>query len=131
MSVLEVTAAVIKNNDKVLICQRPAHKNCGLLWEFPGGKVELNETDEQCIVRECQEELGVTLKVECELTDIVYEYPEKTVHLHFYLCEIVKGIPEQKEHNAIEWITAAEVEKYDFCPADKKMIRLLGERLFI
>ena len=73
MKTLEVTAAIIRQNGKILICQRPAEKNCGLLWEFPGGKIEGGETGEQCIVRECQEELGVTLSVERELTDITYD----------------------------------------------------------
>lgn len=88
MKTLEVTAAIIRQNGKILICQRPAEKNCGLLWEFPGGKIEAGETGEQCIVRECQEELSITLSVERELTDITYEYPDRIVHLHFYLCNI-------------------------------------------
>jgi len=124
MKMLEVTAAIIRQNGKVLICQRSANKNCGLLWEFPGGKVEAGETGEECIVRECQEELGVILRVEREYTDIIYEYPDRTVHLHFYLCEIVSGTLENKEHSAIAWITPAEVAQYAFCPADQKMISL-------
>lgn len=119
---LEVTAAIIQQNDKILICQRPANKSCGLLWEFPGGKIEAGETGEQCIVRECQEELGVTLSVERELTDIVHEYSDRTVHLHFYLCRIAAGVPEKKEHNAIAWIAPNEVRQYVFCPADTKML---------
>lgn len=122
MKTLEVTAAVIRQEDRVLICQRPANKNCGLLWEFPGGKIEPGETGEQCIVRECQEELGVTLGVKCKLTDVTHEYPDRTVHLHFYLCEILAGTPEKKEHNAIAWVTASELSQYEFCPADAKML---------
>ena len=122
MKTLEVTAAVIRQNGKILICQRPADKNCGLLWEFPGGKIEAGENGEQCIVRECQEELGITLNVEHELTDITYEYPDRIVHLHFFLCNIAEGVPEKKEHNEIAWITADEIEQYEFCPADQKMI---------
>lgn len=124
MKMLEVTAAIIRQNGKILICQRPAKKNCGLLWEFPGGKIEAGETGEKCIVRECQEELGVTLRVEREFTDITYEYPDRTVHLHFYLCEIISGKPENKEHNAFAWITPEDVDQYEFCPADQKMISL-------
>lgn len=119
---LEVTAAIIRDGGKFLICQRPANKNCGLLWEFPGGKIEEGESGEQCIVRECQEELGVTLCVERKLTDITYKYPDRTVHLHFYLCEIDKGVPEAKEHNLIAWITAEELGEYEFCHADAKML---------
>ena len=126
MKMLEVTAAIIRQNGRILICQRPANKNCGLLWEFPGGKIEAGETGEQCVVRECQEELGVTLCVERELTDTVYEYPDRTVHLRFYLCKIVAGVPERKEHNAIEWIAPKDINKYDFCPADSKMLSALS-----
>ena len=129
MSVIEVTAAVIRRNNKILICQRPANKNCGLLWEFPGGKIEMGESGEQCIVRECQEELGVMLSVDRELTDVVYEYPDYIVHLHFYLCDIIAGFPAKKEHNAIVWITPGEVANYEFCPADKKMLQLKHDRL--
>ena len=127
---LEVTAAIIRQNGKILICQRPANKSCGLLWEFPGGKIEAGETGEQCIVRECQEELGVTLVVERELTDIVHEYSDRTVHLHFYLCRIAAGVPEKKEHNATEWITPDEVKQYAFCPADEKMLLQYNYELF-
>lgn len=123
MKVLEVTAAIIRQNGKILICQRPADKSCGLLWEFPGGKIEAEETGEQCIIRECQEELDITLRVERELTDITYEYPDRTVHLHFYLCDIVEGFPEKKEHNALEWVTPDKFEQYEFCPADKEILK--------
>lgn len=123
MKTLEVTAAIIRQNGKILICQRPADKNCGLLWEFPGGKIEADETGEQCIIRECQEELGITLSVECELTDITYAYPGRIVHIHFYLCNIADGVPEKKEHNALAWIVLGEVDQYEFCPADKKMLK--------
>ena len=122
MKTLEVTAAIIQQDDKILICQRPVNKNCALLWEFPGGKIETNETGEQCIVRECQEELGITIYVKREISNITYEYPDRLVHLHFYLCNITAGVPEKKEHNALAWISPDEVKKYKFCPADQEMI---------
>ncbi|NLJ65415.1 MAG: 8-oxo-dGTP diphosphatase MutT [Christensenellaceae bacterium] len=124
---IEVTAAIIRQNGKILICQRPADKNCGLLWEFPGGKIEVGESGEQCVIRECYEELGIMLRVECELTDVVYKYPDRTVHIYFYLCEIVSGVPKNKEHNAIAWITPNELRQYKFCPADAKMLKMLLE----
>lgn len=131
MNMLEVTAAVIQQNGKILICQRPVNKNCGLLWEFPGGKIEAGETGEQCVIRECQEELGITLSVERKLTDITHKYPGRAVHLHFYLCNIIAGTPEKKEHNAIAWITPDEVDQYEFCPADKKMLQLERDLLYM
>ena len=119
---IEVTAAIICKEGKFLICQRPKGKNCELLWEFPGGKIEPGETGEQCIVREIQEELGVTLHVLRKLTDVVYEYPDRTVHLHFYVTEIESGELARKEHNAFAWITEADIPNYQFCPADAKML---------
>ena len=119
---LEVTAAIICKDNKILICQRPADKSCGFLWEFPGGKIEHGETGEQCIVRECQEELGVTLQVRKKVTDVIYEYPDRTVHLHFYLCDIIAGTLEKKEHAAFRWISQQEIFQFEFCPADAKML---------
>lgn len=123
---LEVTAAIIRRDGKILICQRPANKNCGLLWEFPGGKIEAGETGEQCIIRECQEELSVTLSVERKLTDIVFESPDRTVHLHFYICEIAAGSLILTEHNNLAWVDNVEILDYNFCPADKKMLDKIG-----
>ena len=120
---LEVTAAIICKDGKFLICQRPKGKNCELLWEFPGGKIESGETAEACIVREIQEELGVTLRILRKFTDVIYEYPDKTVHLHFFLTEIASGELTCKEHNALAWITADEIGNFQFCPADKTMIQ--------
>lgn len=119
---IEVTAAIICKEGKFLVCQRPKGKNCELLWEFPGGKIEPGETGEQCIVREIQEELGVTLRVLQKLTDVVYEYPDRTVHLHFYIAQIESGELIRKEHNAFAWITKADIPHYQFCPADAKML---------
>ena len=119
---IEVTAAIIRKEGKFLICQRPKGKNCELLWEFPGGKIEPGETGEQCIVREIQEELGVTLRVLRKLTDVVYEYPDRTVQLHFYVTEIESGGLVRKEHNAFAWITEADIPDYQFCPADTEML---------
>lgn len=125
MRELEVTAAIIVEKGKVLICQRPENKNCGLLWEFPGGKIEPGETGEHCIVREGYEELGVVLGVKREVTDITYEYPDRTVHLHFFLCTIESGKLEKKEHHAFAWITPEEINQSTFCPADAKMISMM------
>lgn len=121
---IEVTAAIIKHDNRILICQRPEGKSCGLLWEFPGGKIEPGETGEQCIVREIQEELGVTLHVLRKYTEVLCEYPDRVVHLHFYVTDIESGELTLKEHNAYAWITQEEVSNYQFCPADKKMLSL-------
>ena len=114
----EVVAALIWNQDKFMICQRPAHKARGLLWEFVGGKVELGETKEQALTRECREELAVTLDVGEVFMDVVHEYPDLTVHLTLFYAAIREGIPQKLEHNDIRWITVDEIGQYEFCPAD-------------
>ena len=90
-SVTEVVAALIWNQDKFMICQRSAHKARGLLWEFVGGKVEPGETKEQALIRECQEELAVTLNVGDVFMDVTHEYPDLTVHLTLFHAAIRAG----------------------------------------
>lgn len=119
---VEVVAALIRDGDKFMICQRPAHKARGLLWEFVGGKVEKGETDAEALIRECREEIDVELKVNGLFIDLVHEYPDITVHLSLYNAEIVQGEPKMLEHNDIKWITPAEIPQYDFCPADKEIL---------
>ena len=118
----EVVAALIWNQDKFMICQRPAHKARGLLWEFVGGKVELGETKEQALIRECQEELAVTLDVGEVFMAVVHEYPDLTVHLTLFHAAIREGIPQKLEHNDIRWVTVDEIGQYEFCPADEGIL---------
>ena len=119
---VEVVAALIWENDKFLICQRPANKARALLWEFVGGKVELGETKELALIRECQEELAITLSVGDVFLDVIHEYPDITVHLTLFNANIAEGIPQKLEHNDIRWITVSEILQYEFCPADKTII---------
>ena len=90
----EVVAALIWKDNKFMICQRPVHKARGLLWEFVGGKVEPGETKEQALIRECQEELAVTLSVGDVFMDVVHEYPDITVHLTLFNAAIAEGVPQ-------------------------------------
>lgn len=125
---VEVVAALIWDNDKFMICQRPENKARGLLWEFVGGKVELNETKEQALIRECQEELDITLEVGKVFLDVVHEYPDITVHLTLFNAVISEGEPKLLEHNDLRWITPKEIPQYDFCPADEEILeRILEE----
>jgi 8-oxo-dGTP diphosphatase len=94
-----------------------------LLWEFVGGKVEPGETKEQALIRECQEELDVTLSVGDVFTDVVHEYPDITVHLTLFNATIAEGIPQKLEHNDIRWITPKEISQYNFCPADEEILK--------
>ena len=123
----EVVAALIWNGDKFMICQRPANKSRALLWEFVGGKVEPGETKEQALIRECQEELAVTLVVGDVFMDVVHEYPELTVHLTLFNATIAHGEPQKLEHNDIKWITPSEIQKYEFCPADEEILARICE----
>ena len=119
----EVVAALIWNNDRFMICQRPAHKARGLLWEFVGGKVEPGENKEQALIRECKEELAVTLAVGDVFMDVIHEYPDITVHLTLFNATISEGEPQKLEHNDIQWITTSEISNYEFCPADKDILK--------
>lgn len=121
----EVVAALIRDNDRFMICQRPRGKACGLLWEFVGGKVEEGETKEQALVRECCEELGISVEVGDVFMDVVYEYPNVTVHLTLFNAEITGGVPEKLEHEDIRWITYKEIPEYKFCAADEKILKKL------
>ena len=121
----EVVAALIWNKNQFLICQRPANKARGLLWEFVGGKVESGETKEQALVRECQEELAITLDVGEVFMDVVHEYPDLTVHLTLFNASIREGIPQRLEHNDICWIAVDEIDQYTFCPADEEILKKL------
>jgi 8-oxo-dGTP diphosphatase len=105
-----------------MICQRPAHKARGLLWEFVGGKVEPGETKERALVRECQEELAITLSVGDVFMDVVHEYPDINVHLTLFNAAIAEGVPQKLEHNDIKWIAPAEIPNYNFCPADEEIL---------
>lgn len=123
----EVVAALIWRQDKFMICQRPAHKARGLLWEFVGGKVEPGETKEQALIRECQEELAIMLDVGEIFMDVIHEYPDLTVHLTLFHATIQEGIPQKLEHNDIRWITVREIEQYEFCPADEEILNRLKQ----
>lgn len=125
--IVEVVAALIWDNDKFMICQRPANKARALLWEFVGGKVEPGETKEQALIRECQEELAVTLSVGDVFMDVIHEYSDITVHLTLFNATIADGVPRRLEHNDIKWITVAEIDSYDFCPADTEILEQIKQ----
>ena len=128
---VEVVAALIWDKDKFMICQRPANKARALLWEFVGGKVEQGETKEQALIRECQEELAVTLSVDDVFMDVVHEYPDIIVHLTLFNATIAEGVPQKLEHNDIKWIKISEIDNYDFCPADTEILeRLIKENTY-
>lgn len=121
----EVVAALIWDQDRFMICQRPAHKARGLLWEFVGGKVEPGEGMEDALIRECREELDITVSVGGIFTQVVHEYPDIHIRLTLFNCTIAEGTPSLLEHNAIAWIRPSQIPEYDFCPADKDILALI------
>ena len=128
----QVVAALIWSGNKFMICQRPAHKARGLLWEFVGGKVEPGETKEAALIRECREELAVTVSVGDVFLEVTHSYPDLTIHLTLFHASIAEGSPQKLEHNDIRWITVDEIPQYEFCPADQvilaKLMELGGQR---
>ena len=121
----EVVAALIRDTDRVLICQRPAHKARGMLWEFVGGKVEPGESREEALIRECREELAITISVGDIFTEVTHTYRDLTIHLTVFNAEITAGVPRKLEHNDLRWITADELDRYAFCPADQSIVEKL------
>ena len=124
----DVVAALIWQGDKFMICQRPAHKARGLLWEFVGGKVEPGESKAEALIRECHEELDVTVAPGEVFMEVVHEYPDLVVRLTLFNASIAEGTPRLLEHNDLRWITVAQIDQYDFCPADESILAALKER---
>lgn len=123
----EVVAALIWKEERFMICQRPAHKARGMLWEFVGGKVEPGESKEQALVRECREELAVEVAVGDIFLEVTHTYPDITVHLTLFHASIAQGVPQKLEHNDIRYITVDEIPQYEFCPADEVILQKLRQ----
>ena len=124
---VEVVAALIRRGERFMICQRPAHKARGLLWEFVGGKAEPGETLPEALRRECREELDIEVAVGDEFMSVTHVYPDITVHLTLFSCTIAAGEPKLLEHSDLRWITPAEIPEYDFCPADEEILKRIRE----
>ena len=121
----DVVAALIWEGDRFLACQRPANKARALLWEFVGGKVESGESLEEALIRECREELDITVEPRDVFMEVIHEYPDLTVRLTLFNAVIAEGVPQALEHNDIRWITTGEIDGLDFCPADEEILERL------
>jgi mutator protein MutT len=124
---LEVSAALLFHKRKLLITKRPAGKHLAGLWEFPGGKREPGETFEECLQRELREELGIETSVHELIQEITHAYPERTVHLKFFRCELTFGEPRPLHCDAIAWITREQLTQFEFPPADARLLAQLAE----
>jgi mutator protein MutT len=122
-----VTAAVIERGGRYLVTRRLRGTHLEGLWEFPGGKCERGETHEACLLRELREELGCDAIVGAKLLDVAHDYPERTVELHFFSCEL-HGQPQPLLGQEIRWVPGAELHSLDFPPADAELIQMLSER---
>ncbi|HVU08876.1 MAG TPA: 8-oxo-dGTP diphosphatase MutT [Verrucomicrobiae bacterium] len=123
---IEVAAALIFHDGKLLITQRPANSHLGGLWEFPGGKREVNETFEECLAREIREELGIEISVGKLFEEITHDYPDKSVHLKFFVCELTRGEPKPLGCATLKWIEKSELADYEFPAADARLLEKLG-----
>ena len=123
----EVVAALIWEGERFLAARRPAHKARGLLWEFVGGKVEPGESKEAALIRECREELDIELRVGDVYMDVTHVYPDLTVHLTLFHASIAAGTPQLLEHCELRWITPAEIDELEFCPADVEILAKLRQ----
>ena len=124
----DVVAALIWDQGKFMICQRPAHKARGLLWEFVGGKTEAGESMEDALIRECREELDITVAVGDIFTQVIHEYPDILIRLTLFNCTVAQGTPKLLEHNDLKWIAPEEIPNFDFCPADKDILAMIRQR---
>lgn len=122
---IQVAAAIIKDDDKILICQRSKGEFCELLWEFPGGKLEAGETFEECVVRECKEELQIHIVINGIFAETTYRYPDREIAFTFFNARIIGGRPKINVHKDMKWVRPEELAKFEFCPADKGIIENL------
>ena len=129
MQVIDVAAALIFREGKLLITQRPAEGHLGGLWEFPGGKRETGESFEACLRRELKEELGIEVEVQQEMESITHEYPEKTVHLKFFLCAWLKNEPQKLACPDFRWVSREEMPEFDFPAADARLLKMLQQNV--
>ncbi len=124
---VDVVAALVVEDGKFMICQRPAHKARGLLWEFVGGKVEPGETRAEALVRECREELGVAVAPGPIYMEVDHVYPDITIHLTLFRASIVAGRPQKLEHADIRFIAPSDIPLYAFCPADAAILKRITD----
>ena len=124
MKTIEVVAAIIHQEDKILATQRGYGDYKGW-WEFPGGKMEAGETEEQAIVREIREELEVEIAVERKVCTVEYDYPQFHLVMHCFWCSIAQGVPQLKEHQSARWLEPTEWESVEWLPADVEVVKRL------
>ena len=122
---IQVAAALLSKEGKYLLCQRPQSGSFPLKWEFPGGKLEKDETPQQCVVREVREELDLDIRVTRLFDTTTYDYQPGCVKLYFFFAEIMGGELNLKVHDQVAWLTPEEILKYDLLAADVASVNKL------
>ena len=129
--IIVASVALINSDNQILIAQRPKEKHLSGLWEFPGGKVEKNESPENTLIRELKEELNVNINQKCvaPLTFSEFDYKEFNLLLLLYVCRRWDGDPESMESNPIKWVKSNKLREYKMPPADDSLIYCLQDLL--
>ena len=125
MKPIDVVAAIIKSEDYYLLAKRNKDKYMGLKWEFPGGKVEQNETFKEALSREILEELNVNIQIHKKVAEERYQDEEINITLHYYMCSLIDNDIVLSEHEAIEWVKKQDFLKYEFVPGDGDITSLI------
>jgi len=122
---MKVVAAVIENNGRFLIAQRPENSHMGMKWEFPGGKMEKGEDAAACLRREIREELDLEIEVGEEIMVVEHQYPDRKVILHCHWCQFVQGEAKALGCHTFKWVSAGEFKQFDFSDADLPVVKYL------
>ena len=125
MNLFNVVAAIIIKNNLYFIAQRNKKKHLGLKWEFPGGKVDINESNKEALQREIKEELNIIIDVKNKIAKKIYKDEKININLHYYICHIQNGNIKLNEHENFKWLTKENLNKYDFVSGDKPILYLL------
>ena len=123
--VIEVAAGLVFRDNKLLITRRLPNEHLGGLWEFPGGKREPNESFEECLIRELNEELGIRVIVRDLMESLTHDYPQKSVHIRFYCCDLIEGEPVAIGCQDFRWVGPEELGLYAFPEADQRLLTTL------
>ena len=126
-SILSVVAGAVSMDGKYLLCRRPSYKARGGLWEFPGGKLEAGESEQQALERELCEELGIEVRAGKALAAVDYAYPDLRIRLTILSAHIITGEPKLLEHDEFRWMTPVEALSLDLCPADRCLLEKIME----
>ena len=121
---IEVTAAILEEGNKIMIARRAHGKHLAGFWEFPGGKIEQDETPESCLIRELKEEFEIEILIGNYIGESVFNYPNNTIKLKAFTCQIINGKMKLNDHDKIEWISLEEITNYKLAPADLPLIEL-------